>query len=150
MITVRWRWLITGTLLLLLATLFTLPLVATAQDDVGFCLSCHVMADQGQSHATSFHFTRAETTCSDCHTGSLVQKYADGARHVAAQVTGWHGEVTLREAGRAVVAGQCAACHNPTSLHSRTKQKQDKNCLECHMGHNPRPIRLPGMQGTSQ
>lgn len=143
---VRWRWVIGGTLLLLFVAVLALPLVATARDDVGFCLSCHVMSEQGGSHATSFHFTRAGTTCSDCHTGPLVQKYTDGARHVAANLTGWHGDIALRSSGKAVVAERCAECHNPTSVHSRTKQKKRENCLECHMGHNPRSVILPGVK----
>lgn len=140
----RWRWVLGGLGLLVFAALFTWPLVATANDDVGFCLSCHVMADQGQSHATSFH--RNEATCSDCHTGSLVQKYTDGARHLSANLTGVHpGSITLRESSREVVAGQCYECHAPTSLHSRQKHDKGQNCLECHTGHDSRAIILPGM-----
>lgn len=138
----RWRWILAGFGLLAAAGLFALPLVATATDDVGFCLSCHVMADQGKSHATSFH--RNEATCSDCHTGSLVQKYTDGARHLAANVAGHTGPIALREASREVVAGQCFECHAALSLHARQKQDRNQNCLECHKGHDERPVILPG------
>jgi len=138
-----WKWAIGLGVLLLVAAALTFPLVATANDDVGFCLSCHVMEGQGKSHATSFH--RNEATCSECHTGSLPQKYADGARHLTHQVLGSIPDpIKLRDASREVVAGQCAQCHAETSLHARTKRDKQESCLECHKGHDPRPVVLPG------
>lgn len=140
----RWRWFLGGFVLLVVGAAFTYPLVATANDDVGFCLSCHVMADQGKSHATSFH--REVATCSDCHTGSLVQKYSDGVRHITANLTGdFVHPIVIRESSREVVAAQCFSCHAEKSLHARQKQERGKNCLECHKGHDPRPVILPGV-----
>lgn len=141
----RWHW-ITGALALALAVgTFTYPLLATASDDVGFCLSCHVMDEQGKSYESSYHRERTEVTCSTCHTGSLAQKYQDGARHLWANLTGAHPDpIQIREEGRRVVAGQCAECHNPTSIHSRVKQQKGENCLECHRGHDPRAVHVNG------
>lgn len=138
----RWRLVLAAFGSLGLTALLALPLVATATDDVQFCLSCHVMSDQGKSHATSFH--RNEATCSDCHTGSLVQKYTDGARHVAANIAGHTGPITLRESSRQVVADQCYSCHASLSLHARQKHDKNQNCLECHKGHDERAVILPG------
>jgi cytochrome c nitrite reductase small subunit len=144
-IVVRWRWIIGTVLLLLVGVAFAIPLVATANDDVGFCLSCHVMEDVGKSHATSFH--RDVATCSDCHTGSLLQKYTDGARHVTANLTGAYPHpIALREVSKEVIAGQCAQCHAEKSLHVRTKQSKGQNCLECHSGHIPKPNNIQGLQ----
>lgn len=139
----RWRWVIGAFLLVLIAGAFTYPMVATARDDVGFCLSCHVMAEQGKSYETSYH--RNEATCSTCHTGSVTQKYADGARHLYANLTGHPDPIQIREESRQVVAANCATCHNPTSLHSRTKQQKGQNCLECHKGHHPRSVHIYGL-----
>lgn len=138
-----WRLVLTASIVVLLGVAFAYPLVATATDDVGFCTTCHIMEKQGQTHAASFH--RKVATCSDCHTGSLVQKYTDGVRHITANLTGAQPEqVHIRQSTRTVVAGQCAECHNPLSLHARTKQSKGQNCLDCHSGHDPRPIKLPG------
>jgi cytochrome c nitrite reductase small subunit len=145
---VRWRWLmgIVGAVaLVLLAGLFVYPLVATANDDVSFCLSCHVMKPMGESFATSYHRQRTEVTCSSCHVGSLVQKYTDGARHFWANLTGEYPDpIRIREESRQVVAANCAECHNPTSLHARTKQQKGQNCLDCHRGHDPRAVHVNG------
>jgi cytochrome c nitrite reductase small subunit len=133
-----------GFVALVLGAAFAYPLVATATDDVGFCLSCHVMADQGKTHATSYH--RDVATCSDCHTGSLVQKYTDGVRHITANVTGRYPHpIEIREVTRDVVAGQCFSCHAKTSLHARQKEGRDQNCLQCHKGHDDRSVILPGV-----
>lgn len=140
----RWRWIVGGFVALVLVAAFTYPLVATANDDVGFCLSCHVMEDQGKTHATSFH--REAATCSDCHTGSLVQKYTDGVRHITANLTGnFSHPIVIREATREVVAGQCFSCHGEKSLHARQKHARDANCLDCHKGHDERSVILPGV-----
>ncbi|MFZ5817372.1 MAG: NapC/NirT family cytochrome c [Bacillota bacterium] len=138
----RWRWIVAGAVLVLAAGVLIYPLVATANDDVGFCLSCHVMNEQGKSYETSYHVK--EATCSTCHTSDLAQKYASGARHVWANLTGHEEPIKLREDSRWVVAGNCAACHNPTSLHSRTKQQKGENCLECHKGHDPKAVHVNG------
>lgn len=141
----RIRWIIGGVVLVLVGAAFAYPLIATANDDVGFCTSCHVMDNEGQTFATSFHHKAA--TCSDCHTGSLVQKYTDGAHHVYANVTGDHPDpIKIHEDTRLVVAGQCFSCHKDKSLHARQKQAKAENCLDCHVGHDPRAIILPGTQ----
>jgi cytochrome c nitrite reductase small subunit len=141
-----WRWFLGGFVFLVVAAAFTYPLVATATDDVAFCLSCHVMEDQGETHAASFHTMRHPVTCSDCHTGSLLQKYTDGVRHIAANVTGTDPDaIHIRESSREVVAGQCYECHAKLSLHARQKEAKAENCLDCHLGHDPRPVVLPGM-----
>lgn len=140
----RLRWLLAGFLVLIFGAAFAYPLVATANDDVGFCTTCHVMEGQGKSHAVSFH--REAATCSDCHTGSIVQKYTDGARHLTANLTGSYPDtIHIRDASRAVVAGQCFECHAEKSLHARQKQQRGQNCTECHKGHDPRPVMLPGV-----
>lgn len=129
---------------LVLGAAFVYPLVATARDDQAFCLSCHVMADAGQSHASSYH--KQEVTCSDCHTGSLVQKYTDGARHLVHNVVGGYSEpIALRESSKAVVTNQCAGCHNALSPHSKLKQAQGESCLNCHAGHISRPYSIQGL-----
>lgn len=134
----------TAAFVLLLGAAFVYPLVATARDDQAFCLSCHVMADAGKSHETSYH--KMEVTCSDCHTGSLVQKYTDGARHLVYNMIGNYPEpITLREASKAVVSKQCAECHNALSPHSRLKQSQGESCLNCHAGHITRPYNIQGL-----
>ena|GEM_PF-5430818 len=138
----RWRWALIGFVVLIFGAAFTYPLVATANDDVAFCTSCHVMEGQGQSHAGSYH--REVATCSDCHTGSIVQKYTDGARHLTANLTG-NMDVHIRKASRTVVAGQCFECHAEKSLHARQKQQKGQNCTECHKGHDPRSVMLPGV-----
>ncbi len=143
---VRWRWILGISILMLAAAVLAVPLIATANDDVGFCLSCHVMKEYGESHASSYHATEGGITCSECHTGSLVQKYTDGARHLYANVTGEHPvPIVLRDSSAKVVAGQCFRCHAKTSLHARTKHEKGQNCLGCHRGHDRRPIILPGM-----
>ncbi|HWI61694.1 MAG TPA: NapC/NirT family cytochrome c [Symbiobacteriaceae bacterium] len=140
----RLRWVLAGLAVLLVAAAFTYPLVATATDDVAFCTSCHVMEGQGQTHAVSFH--REAATCSDCHTGSIVQKYTDGARHLYHNVTGTYPHPpAIRESSRDVVAAQCFECHADKSLHARQKQARGQNCTECHKGHDPRPVMLPGV-----
>ncbi|HLN61092.1 MAG TPA: NapC/NirT family cytochrome c [Symbiobacteriaceae bacterium] len=142
----RWGWILGIFVLIVAAAAFTYPLVATANDDVGFCLSCHVMDKQGHSYETSFHAVKQAATCSDCHTGSLPQKYMDGVRHITANVTGnYPEEIHIRAASREVVAGQCYSCHADKSLHARTKAQKGQNCLDCHLGHDPRPIQLPGV-----
>lgn len=121
------------------------PLVATARDDVGFCLSCHVMDPQGKSFETSYHREKTEATCSTCHASTIAQKYQSGARHLWAHLTGAHPDpVVLRADSRAVVAGNCATCHNPTSLHSRTEDQKGGDCLECHRGHDPKSVHAGG------
>lgn len=137
------RWLIGAAVFALVAAALAYPLIATARDDVGFCLSCHIMEPQGQSYATSYH--KEEATCSTCHTGSVVQKYTDGARHMWANLTGIHPDpIEIRSASREVVAANCAQCHNPSSLHSRTKQERNQNCLQCHKGHDPNSVHVNG------
>jgi cytochrome c nitrite reductase small subunit len=140
----RWRWFVAGFVLLVIAAALAYPMVATARDDVGFCLSCHVMADAGKTHATSFH--KDVATCSDCHTHSIVQKYTDGVHHLTANLAGKQPD-GLRPSSRETVAAQCAECHMPTSLHARQKQAKVENCLECHSGHDPRPITIQGLDG---
>lgn len=143
----RWRWVIGGILVVLLAAVMIYPLVATANDDVAFCTSCHVMEKEGHTFETSFHKRAKDVTCSDCHTGSLVQKYTDGARHVMHNLTGDYPDpIVIRPATKEVVADQCYTCHQATSLHSRQKHEKGQNCLECHTGHEPRPFSVPNLQ----
>ncbi len=137
----RWRWVFAAIFGVLLAGAMAYPLIATANNDVAFCLSCHVMAEQGQTYETSYH--REEATCSTCHTSTIVQKYQSGARHVWALVAG-HEEIAIREDSKAVVAANCAACHAETSLHARTKRDREQNCLECHKGHDPKAVHVNG------
>lgn len=133
----------------IVAAAFTYPLVATARDDKGFCLSCHVMKDAGKEHAASYH--REVATCSDCHVGSLAQKYTDGARHVAANIAGVHSDaIALREASKEIVARQCFSCHAELSLHARTKESKNENCLGCHQGHKRRAIDLLELPGQKK
>ncbi|HYF92327.1 MAG TPA: hypothetical protein VD969_08760 [Symbiobacteriaceae bacterium] len=140
----RWNWFLFGLLVLVFGAAFTYPLVATATDDIAFCTSCHVMGEQAQKHSVSYH--REVATCSDCHTGSIVQKYADGARHLTANLTGSYPHpIQIRESSRNVVAGQCYECHAERSLHARQKQVKAQNCTECHRGHDPRSVILPGV-----
>lgn len=140
----RIRW-IFGTLgLILVGLIIALPLGARATDSDAFCLSCHEMLTHGQSVAISVH--RDVATCSDCHTGSLVQKYRDGARHLSGHLTGdYEHPIVLREGSKTVAANQCAECHRETSLHARTREERGRNCLDCHRGHHERPYILPGV-----
>lgn len=142
----RVRQMLMGLVLLALAAgAVAYPLVASARDDVGFCLSCHLMDGQGQSYETSYHRQRTEVTCSTCHTSSLAQKYQSGAWHLFANLTGVHpDEIELRESSRSVVAGNCAECHSPTSLHARTEFQKGPNCMECHKGHDPHSVHVNG------
>jgi cytochrome c nitrite reductase small subunit len=141
----RHQWVLLGTILVLMGAAFAYPLIATAHDDVGFCLSCHVMDREGQTFAASYHGQHKVATCSDCHTGSLVQKYMDGAHHVIANVTGDYPDpIKIHDDTRVVVAGQCFECHQQKSLHARQKQAKAQNCLDCHVGHDPRAVILPG------
>lgn len=137
----RWLFLIPA---LLIAVALAAPLIATANDDVAFCLSCHIMDEHGDSIAISVH--RESATCSECHTGSLLQKYTDGARHLKANLTGLHPvPITLRQEGRMIVSGQCAQCHRATSAHVKSRESRGSDCLECHRGHAARPYILPGV-----
>ncbi len=129
---------------LLLAAAFIYPLVATARDDQAFCTNCHVMEEVGKTHTSSYH--KNQVTCSECHTGSLVQKYTDGARHLYHNITGdYPTPITLRDSSKEVVAGQCIECHRALSSHARTKQSQGENCLDCHKGHTSRPYSIRGL-----
>lgn len=140
----RWSWLILGVVVVMAAAGFSYPIYATStpQKDVAFCLSCHVMARQGATYDTSFHHVRNNVaSCSDCHTGSLYQKYRDGAHHLIANTLGQiPDQLALKESSKGVVAGQCYRCHAETSLHARTKHQKEENCLDCHKGHDPKAI----------
>ncbi|HEY3363692.1 MAG TPA: NapC/NirT family cytochrome c [Symbiobacteriaceae bacterium] len=142
----RWRWIVLSVGVLLVVAALSYPIVATAtpERDVAFCLTCHVMAPQGEAFEASYHRTHHQAaTCSDCHTGSLVQKYQDGAHHVIANTLGHIPDpIVLKESSKEVVAGQCYKCHAQTSLHANTKHDKEQNCLECHSGHDPRSIQL--------
>jgi len=137
----RWRWVILAVFLVLIAGAAAYPLIATANNDVAFCLSCHAMEEQGKSYETSYH--AKEATCSTCHTSTIAQKYQSGARHVWGLIVGYD-EIEIREESREVVAANCAACHAETSLHTRTKRERGQNCLECHKGHDPRAVHVNG------
>lgn len=140
----RIRWTLGGLGLILVGLLLALPMGAKATESVTFCLSCHEMLSQGESIAISVH--RDAATCSDCHSGSLVQKYIDGARHLSGHLTGnYEHPIVLREGSRTVASGQCAECHRATSLHARTREERGRNCLDCHRGHHERPYILPGV-----
>jgi len=137
----RWGWIVASGVLIVVIAGLAYPLVATAHDDVGFCTTCHIMEKEGQTHATSRH--KDVATCSQCHTGSLVQKYMDGARHVYANITGDHpNPIVIRDASKKVVDQNCYACHYQKSLHVRTKKERGASCVECHTGHDPRPIKF--------
>ncbi len=110
-----------------------------ATDDPTACANCHVMQSRYDGWRNGPH--HAAAVCNDCHAPtSPLAKYAVKARngwhHSKAFTTGDFPDVILMsEASRAVVEGQCRACHADVVASMDTGG--EVSCIRCHesVGH---------------
>jgi cytochrome c nitrite reductase small subunit len=107
-------------------------------NDPATCANCHVMNSQYDGWQSSSHHGIA--TCNDCHTPSGVGKYltkaTNGYHHsMAFTVGGFPDVIRARAESRAVIEGQCRACH--ADLVQSMTAGGEVSCIRCHdsVGH---------------
>jgi cytochrome c nitrite reductase small subunit len=107
-------------------------------NDPATCANCHVMSAQYDGWQKSSHHGVA--TCNDCHTPSGAAKYVtkaeNGYHHsMAFTVGGFPDVIRARAESRAVIEGQCRACHADLVL--TMTAGGEVSCIRCHesVGH---------------
>jgi cytochrome c nitrite reductase small subunit len=107
-------------------------------NDPATCANCHVMNAQYDGWQKSSHHGFA--TCNDCHTpygaGKYVAKATNGYHHsMAFTVGGFPDVIRARAESRAIIEGQCRACH--ADLVQSMTAGGEVSCIRCHdaVGH---------------
>jgi cytochrome c nitrite reductase small subunit len=102
------------------------------------CVNCHVM--QGHYDAWRHSSHHAAAVCIDCHMphflpAKLALKAFNGYRHTVAFTSGNYPDVIqITPINRAVVEGQCRACHRPIvqAIDAAPGFHMKLDCIRCH------------------
>jgi cytochrome c nitrite reductase small subunit len=152
------RWLLTGTLPVVLAVLvgilggvgiFTFGYgqgSSYLSNDPQACANCHVMHDYYDSWQKSSHHSVA--VCNDCHLphhffGKWMTKADNGFFHsLAFTLENFHEPIQIKPRNRRVAQNSCLYCHE-TVVHQMlpaTAEGEMLSCVHCHanVGHAAR------------
>ena len=110
-------------------------------NDPATCANCHVMNGQLEGWQKASHHGVA--TCNDCHTPSGAARYLTKAENgwhhsLAFTVGGFPDVIRARAESRAVVEGQCRACHaDLVQSMGWGGDLAEVSCIRCHdsVGH---------------
>lgn len=117
--------------------LFAVKIPALGLDDPEFCVSCHVMQPQYDSHQRSAH--RLAATCGDCHVphslgyGAVDKAYTGVKDFLGVVANKDPFEIHAGKHSKDVVQANCVRCHGGMLENvGDTSHNGGRSCFDCH------------------
>lgn len=119
------------------AIFLSIKIPALGLDSTEFCVSCHVMQSQFDTHAHSAHGSL--TNCGDCHIphslayGAIEKAYAGAKDFVGVVVNTDPYEIHSSRHGKQLIQANCIRCHKGLLEQiGNTHDGGGKYCFDCH------------------